>query len=206
MAISFRNWPWSLQLLAFAVLAGGVFAAGEYAPGPVSHRREELAAEQARAQQLAAEARSLKTFEQQESELKQAIQADRQELGMLEQALPERNEVDRFILQLEQAATLSNVAVRRVTSKPVVEHEYHTELPFEVVVDGPYYSIESFFRLLSQMPRLTSIENLTFTAISKGNGQFKTSPGTTVSGTVTVVTYFAQGESATAGQKAPKKP
>jgi type IV pilus assembly protein PilO len=205
MATPFRQWPWRFQLLALVALAGGVFAAGWYAPGPVSHRREQLAAEQARAKQLSGESRSLESFQAQEAELARAIQADREELAMLEQALPERKEVDSFILQLEQAATLANVSVRRVTSKPVVEHEYHTELPFEVVVDGPYYSIENFFRRLGAIPRLTSVENLNFTTISKSGGQYKTGPGTTVSGTFTVVTYFAQGAGPAAGKKAPKK-
>ncbi len=205
MALAFRNWSWPLQLVVFVLVAGGVFAAGNYAPGPLSHRREQLAAEQARASQLASEARTLRSFEQQETELKQAIDADRQELAMLEQALPEREDVDTFILQLEQAAALANVSIRRVTAKPIVEHEYHTELPFEVVVDGPYYSIENFFGLLSQMPRLTNIEDLNFTTISKAGGKYRTSPGTTVSGTFTVVTYSAQGAGAASAKRAPGK-
>jgi Tfp pilus assembly protein PilO len=205
MALSFRQLSWPLQLLVFVLVAGGVFAAGNYAPGPISHRRKQLAAEQARANQLANEARTLRSFEQQETRLKQAIDADREELAMLEQALPEHRDADSFILQLEQAAALANVSIRRVTAKPIVEHEYHTELPFEVVVDGPYYSIENFFRLLSQMPRLTNIEDLNFTTISKAGGQYKTSPGTTVSGTFTVVTYFAQGAGPAPAKKVPGK-
>jgi Tfp pilus assembly protein PilO len=205
MATPFRQWPWSLQFLALVALAGGVFAAGWYAPGPVSHRRERLAAAQARANQLTGETRSLESFQAQESELGRAIQADREELAMLEQALPERQEADSFILQLEQAATLADVSIRRVTSKPIVEHEYHTELPFEVVVDGPYYGIENFFRRLGQIPRLNNVENLNFTTISKSGGRYSTSPGTTVSGTFTVVTYFAQGAGPAADKKAAKK-
>ncbi len=201
MAFSFRQMSWPVQLLVAVLVAGGLYAAGSYAPGPVSHRREQLAAAQARANQLASEARSLRSFEQQETELKQAIEADRQELAILEQALPRDKQIDTFILQLQQAATLANVSVRRVTAKPIVEHEYHTELPFEVVVDGPYYSIEDFFRRLSQMPRLTNIENLNFTSISKAGGQYKTGPGTTVSGAFTIVTYFAQGAGPTPAKK-----
>jgi type IV pilus assembly protein PilO len=205
MAFSFRQLSWPFQFLVFVLVAGGVFAAGTYVPGPVLHRREQLAAEQARANQLASEARTLQSFEQQETELKRAIQADRQELVMLEQALPQHKDVDTFILQLEQAATLANVSIRRVTAKAIVEHEYHTELPFEIVVDGPYYSIEDFFQRLSQMPRLTNIEDLNFTTISKAGGQYKTGPGTTVSGTFTVVTYFAQGAGPAPAKKAPGK-
>ena len=54
--------------------------------------------------------------------------------------------MDQFILMLEGAASASGVMIRRLSTKPIVSHEYHFEMPFEVEADGPYYAVLDFSR------------------------------------------------------------
>jgi len=39
----------------------------------------------------------------------------------------------------------AGIEIRRYTAKPVSTREFYTEVPFEVELDGPYYSVLNFF-------------------------------------------------------------
>jgi hypothetical protein len=66
-------------------------------------------------------------------------------------------------------------------------------MPFEIQVDGPYFAIEDFFSRLSRLSRIINVGDLTFSAVdaTKGTG-YPVRPGTSVSGTCTVTTFFSK--------------
>ena len=77
--------------------------------------------------------------------------------------------------------------------------DYHYELPFEIEVDGPYFSIEDFFSRLSRLSRIINVGDLTFNGLADAkNSKFPLRPGTTVTGKCLVTTFFSKpGDSGT---------
>jgi Tfp pilus assembly protein PilO len=94
---------------------------------------------------------------------------------------------------VQRSAVGSGVAIRSLTAKPVAQKPYYFEMPFDVEADGPYYSVLDFFSKLGRLSRIINVGDLKLTAIgtgSSGGGKFRLLPGTTVTGTFTMTTFF----------------
>ena len=207
MATPFRDWPWPIQALVFVALAVVIVLIGLYGPySPVAAVRDDLEVAKKQLAPLQAEVNTLRTYDQRKVELQGKIEALKKQLDTLQTIVPEEKQVDQFMLMLQGAAAASNVQIRRLTTKPVVAKEYHFEMPFEVEADGPYFSVLDFFTRLSRLSRIINVGDLTLKGIGEGSGQkFHLTPGTSVTGTFTITTFFTKSsESAAAGQPGAK--
>lgn len=192
MKISFREWPWPAQVVFFCALAAALVGIVEYLPGSMTlaGRRKELANARNRANQLRQQVSALKDFERRHARLKADLAESQKKLAALEQIVPANKDLDQFMRQVQQAATLSGVTVRRLLAKPVVQHEYHNEMPFEVELDGPYFGIDNFFERLAVTPRIMNIKDLVMTGLGEAP-KYKTTAGSTATVTFTVVAFYS---------------
>ena len=208
MAISFREYPWYLQALIFFALALVIFGVGEYLPmSPVASMRNTLDSNITTDSNLNRQVSELQVYERRNAEFKVEMAALEKQLDTLKTIVPEEKEVDEFMRLLQEAASASGVQIRSLTAQAVVPKDYHYELPFEINVDGPYFSIEDFFARLSRLSRIINVGDLSFTGLSDpSKARFPVRPGTTVTGTCTVTTFFSQpmdSSPASAGKKQP---
>jgi type IV pilus assembly protein PilO len=208
MAISFREYPWYLQALIFFALALVIFGVGEYLPmSPVASMRNTLDSNVSQDSDLNRQVAELQVYERRNAEFKVEMAALEKQLDTLKTIVPEEKQVDEFMRLLQEAASASGVQIRSLTSLAVVPRDYHYELPFQIDVDGPYFSIEDFFARLSRLSRIINVGDLTFTGLADpSKAKFPVRPGTTVEGKCTVTTFFSNptDESpASAGKKAP---
>jgi Tfp pilus assembly protein PilO len=98
------------------------------------------------------------------------------------------------------------VQIRRLVAQAVVPKDYHYELPFLVEVDGPYFNIEDFFTRLSRLSRIINVGDLTFTGLTDPKAaKYPLRPGTSVSGTCLITTFFSKSDDATAAPAAAAK-
>ena len=194
MAISFREYPWYLQALVFFALALVIFGAGEYIPmSPVAAKRGELEANHTRDADLNREVAQLQVYERRYAEFKVEMAALEKQLDTLKTIVPEDKEVDEFMRLLQGAASASGVQIRRLSAEAVVPKDYHYELPFDIEVDGPYFSIEDFFSRLSRLSRIINVGNLTFNGLPDSkSAKYPVRPGTTVTGNCMVTTFFSK--------------
>ena len=200
MATGFRDWPWPLQALIYVCLALVVVLAGFYVPGsPVAGVRTDLEAAQAQLKPLQTEVANLRVYKQRRAELQSEMDALQKQLATLQTIVPEEKQTDQFILMVQSAAMSSGVSIRRITSKPITPRPYYFEMPFEIQVDGPYYSVLDFFSRLGRLSRIINVGDLKFTSYSGQSAQFHTAPGTSVNGTITITTFFTKA----ADQEAP---
>ncbi len=191
MAISFKEAPWYIQALVFVALAIVLLAAGEYTPGlPVSQARSELQTLRDQSSKLNQEVSALQVYERRYTEFVQEMNALNKQLDTLKTIVPEGKEVDEFMRLLQGAATASGVSIRRLTSQTVVAREYHYEMPFNIEVDGPYFSIEDFFSRLSRLSRIINVGDLSFGGLGDGKTKYPVRPSTTVTGSCIVTTFF----------------
>jgi type IV pilus assembly protein PilO len=204
MAISFREFPWYIQALIFVALAVVVIVAGIYLPiSPVATARTQVAQLTDQDTQMKQEVQGLEVYERQYTEFNQEMVALQKQLETLQAIVPQDKQVDDFIRLLQGAASASGVQIRRLTADAIIPHEYHFEMPFEIQVDGPYYAIEDFFARLSRLSRIINVGDLTFGAVNAKNGNgYPVRPGTSVSGTCTVTTFFSKPDDSAAAPSA----
>jgi len=195
MAISFREYPWYLQALIFFALALVIFGVGEYVPlSPVAAMRTTLDGNHTKDSELNRQVSELQVYERRNAEFKLEMAALEKQLDTLKTIVPEEKQVDEFMRLIQEAASASGVQIRSLTSLAVVPKDYHYELPFTISVDGPYFSIEDFFSRLSRLSRIINVGDLTFGSLSAdpNKSKYPVRPGTTVTGTCTVTTFFSK--------------
>jgi type IV pilus assembly protein PilO len=200
MAISFREYPWYLQALVFFALALILIGAGEYLPlSPVAALRTTLDQNHQRDADLNRQVAELQVYERRNAEFKIEMAAMEKQLDTLKTIVPEEKELDEFMRLLQGSASASGVQIRSLVAQPVVPKDYHYELPFQISVDGPYFSIEDFFSRLSRLSRIINVGDLTFSGLDVTKGtKFPVRPGTTVQGTCLITTFFSKpGDTAT---------
>jgi type IV pilus assembly protein PilO len=208
MAISFREYPWYLQALVFFALALVIIGAGEYVPvSPVADLRSTLEADHKRESDLNRQVSELQVYERRNAEFKLEMAALEKQLDTLKTIVPEEKELDEFMRLLQGAAAASGVQIRRLSAQAVVPKDFHYELPFEIEVDGPYFSIEDFFSRLSRLSRIINVGDLTFNGLNDAkNSKFPLRPGTSVTGKCLVTTFFSKPGDATPAPAAKNQP
>jgi type IV pilus assembly protein PilO len=144
----------------------------------------------------------LKQMEQQLAELKQQLEIE-------QRIVPDEKQVDGFITMLDAEAQKAGVELRRYSAKDVKSQQYYTEVPFEMELDGPYYSTLNFFDRVSKLERIVNISGLLVASTKKpGDAKVKHTyqyaPNESVVATFTATTYFShdlQPSAAGAGAK-----
>jgi type IV pilus assembly protein PilO len=192
MATSIRDWPWPLQALAAVGLAVVLILLGLYVPGsPLASVRDQLESTQAELKPLETEVENLRVYKQRRAELQTEMDALQKQLATLQTIVPEDKQTDDFILMLQRAALSSGVSIRSLKADPVAQKPYYFEMPFDVEADGPYYSVLDFFSKLGRLSRIINVGDLKLSAIGTNrNTNFRVVPGTSVTGTFTVTTFF----------------
>ncbi len=194
MAAPFREWPGTVQALFYVALGVAIVLAGFYVPGsPVRTIRTQLEDAQAQLKPLEADVATLRVYQQRRVELQGEMEALEKQLATLQTIVPEDKQVDQFILMMQGAAAGASVSIRKLATKPVVPREFHYEMPFEIEADGPYYAVLDFFTRLSRLSRIINVGDLQLKGIGDATHQFRLTPGTTVTGTMTVTTFFTKG-------------
>jgi type IV pilus assembly protein PilO len=131
----------------------------------------------------------LKQIEQQLAELKQQLEIEAR-------IVPNEKQVDGFITMLDAEAQKAGVELRRYTAKPVAQKEYYTEVPFDIELDGPYYSMLNFFDRVGKLERIVNVSGLLVsTSKSPSNAKakhtYQYAPNESVVATCTATTFFS---------------
>ena len=142
---------------------------------------------------------NLRVYKQRRAELQSEMDALQKQLATLQTIVPEEKQTDQFILMIQNAAVSSGVSIRTLTAKPIANKPYYFEMPFDIEADGPYYSVLDFFARLGRLSRIINVGDLKLVRSpgSAGN-RFRMTPGTSVTGTFTITTFFTQAAEAQA--------
>ena len=144
----------------------------------------------------------LKQMEQQLAELKQQLEIE-------QRIVPDEKKVDGFITMLDAEAQKAGVELRRYTAKDTRSQQYYTEVPFDLELDGPYYSALNFFDRVSKLERIVNVSGLLVATTknpssAKAKHTYQYAPNESVVATFTATTYFShdlQPSAAGAGTK-----
>src|SRR5215813_12484522 len=131
----------------------------------------------------------LKQIEQQLAELKQQLEIE-------QRIVPDEKQVDGFITMMDGEAQKAGVILRRYSAKPTSQKEYYTELPFDIELDGPYYSMLTFFDRVGKLERIVNISNLLVSTTrnpggAKAKRTYQYDAHESVVATCTATTFFS---------------
>jgi type IV pilus assembly protein PilO len=131
----------------------------------------------------------LKDMERQLANLKQQLEIERR-------IVPDDKQVDGFIQTMDGEAQKAGVELRRYAAKPVSAKEYYTELPFDLELDGPYYSMLNFFDRVGKLERIVNISGLLVSTTKKPTDakvkhQYQYAPNESVVATFTATTFYS---------------
>ncbi len=144
----------------------------------------------------------LKQMEQQLAELKQQLEIE-------QRIVPDEKQVGGFIEMLDSEAQKAGVELRRYTAKDTRSQQYYTEVPFDMELDGPYYSAVNFFDRVSKLERIVNVSGLLVAttktpSAAKAKHTYQYAPNESIVATFTATTYFShdlQPSAAGAGTK-----
>lgn len=153
--------------------------------------------------ELESYAPKLKDMERQLANLKQQLEIERR-------IVPDEKEVDGFIKMLDAEALKAGIEIRRYTSQPVSTREFYTEMPFELELDGPYYSVLNFFDRVGKLERIVNMSNLLVSTIKKPSDAkvkhtYQYAPNESVVATCEATTFFSHDLAPPAGAPAKGK-
>ena len=181
---------WGLALGVAALLSAALFftyfktqrTANDTAQQTLNSRLEENA-------QLEAYRPKLADMDRQVANLKQQLEIERH-------IVPDEKEVDGFIKMLDAEAIKAGVELRRYTARPTNAKEFYTEVPFEIELDGPYYSMLHFFDQVSKLERIVTVTDLQVANTKKGSEAkakhvYQYAPNESVVATCVATTFFS---------------
>jgi len=144
----------------------------------------------------------LKQMEQQLAELKQQLEIE-------QRIVPDEKQIDNFITMMDGEAVKAGVELRRYKAKDVKAQQYYSEVPFDLDLDGPYYSVLNFFDRVSKLERIVNVSGLLVSTTKNPGGAkakhtYQYAPNESVLASFTAMTYFShdsQSSAAGAGAK-----
>lgn len=200
----FNELPFIARFAIFALIGAAVFAGAWYGPLPgfaAMRAANDSSMERLKAQQ--ADNARLKPYESQLKEIELQIESLQRQMERQKQIVPDQKTADQFMRDLQQNAQQAGVEIRSYVARPVAQKQYYSEVPFDLEIDGPYFSMLNFFERVGTSERIVNVENLRMAGIgskvSAVRRKYDYAPGETVTVACTAKTFF----SAESGPKPP---
>jgi len=130
------------------------------------------------------------------AEIERQLASLKQQLDIERRIVPDEKEVDNFMRMMDAEAIKAGVELRRYTARPTTSKDFYTELPFEMELDGPYYSMLNFFDHVGKLERIVNVSGLLVANTKKASDakvkhQYQYAPNESVVATCTATTFFS---------------
>jgi type IV pilus assembly protein PilO len=138
----------------------------------------------------------LESYRPKLAEMERQLASLKQQLEIERRIVPDEKQADDFIRAMMVEAGRAGIEVRRFTARPVSSKDFYSELPFELEVDGPYYSMLNFFDRVGKLERIVNVSGLLVSSTKKPS-EAKTkhtydyAPGESVVATCIATTFFS---------------
>ena len=154
-----------------------------------------------------AENDQLRPFEPRKADMERQIASLKQQLEIQKRIVPDEKEAPQFMHVMQDMASAAGIEIRRYTSRPLATHEFFSEVPFEVELDGPYYGLLNFFDKVAHMERIVNVSGMTMATVKKPTSagakrQYTYAPGESVVVTCVATTFFSHNSAAAAAPMA----
>jgi type IV pilus assembly protein PilO len=181
---------WAALLAGAALITGGLYFT------IFKSQREANAVAQSNLETKLRENAELEAYRPKLAEIERQVASLKQQLEIERHIVPDEKEVDGFIKMLDAEAAKAGVELRRYTAKPLAAKDFYTELPFEMELDGPYYSMLNFFDRVGKLERIVNVSGLLVATTkkptdAKAKHTYQYAPNESVVATCTATTFFS---------------
>jgi type IV pilus assembly protein PilO len=184
-----------VKLWGVLVLAGTLGSAALYYT-IFKSERDQNAAAQIQLQAKMRENAELEAYRPKLADIERQLTSLKQQLDIERRIVPDEKEVDNFMRMVSGEARKAGVEIRRYTARPVSARDFYTEVPFEVELDGPYYSMLGFFDRVSKLERIVNVNGLLVASTrkpsdAKAKKTYQYASNESVVATCLTTTYFS---------------
>ena len=139
----------------------------------------------------------LRTFEPKLADMNRQIASLREQLAEMRKIVPDEKLADQFIEMMQDTAQQAGIEIRRYTARNVATREFYTEAPYEMELDGPYYSMLNFFDRVGKLERIVNVGGLIVATTKNPTGAkakrtYQYAPNESIVATFTATTYFSR--------------
>jgi type IV pilus assembly protein PilO len=201
MATNFSELSGIKQWLA--VIAGGAVLTGALYFTVFKSQNEKNTAAQHALEDKIRENNELESYRPKLKQMEQQLAELKQQLEIEQRIVPDEKQVDDFITMMDAEAGKAGVELRRYKAMDVKSQQYYSEVPFQIDLDGPYYSVLQYFDRVSKLERIVNISNLLVSTTKNANGAkvkhtYQYAPNESVVASFTATTYFSHDQPAPA--------
>ena len=196
---------WALLLVVAALVTGGLYYTVFKA------QRDQNAGAQQKLDDKLRENAELEAYRPKLAEIERQLANLKQQLEIEQRIVPDEKEVDNFIRMMDAEALKAGVELRRYTSQPTNDRDFYTEVPFEMELDGPYYSMLSFFDRVGKLERIVNVSNLMVATVKKPGDakvrhQYQYAANESVVATCKATTFFSHDMAPPSTSNTPVRP
>lgn len=152
----------------------------------------------------------LRTFEPKLADMNRQIASLRDQLAEMRKIVPDEKQADQFIEMMQDTAQQAGVEIRRYTARNVATREFYTEAPYELELDGPYYSMLNFFDRVGKLERIVNVGGLKVATrntpgAAGARSSYAYGPNETVVATCTATSFYSKESFSQPAAPAPAK-
>jgi type IV pilus assembly protein PilO len=179
-----------------AVLAGGALVTTALYFTVFKSQSDKNAAAQHLVQEKVRENNELESYRPKLKDMERQLANLKQQLEIERRIVPDEKQVEGFIESMDGEAQKAGVELRRYSAKPVSTKEYYTEVPFDLELDGPYYSMLNFFDRVGKLERIVNVSGLLVSTTknptnAKVKHSYQYAPNESVAATFTATTFYS---------------
>jgi type IV pilus assembly protein PilO len=189
---------WAAALGVAALLTGALYFT------LFKSQRETNATAQAALEAKLRENAELESYRPKLVDIERQLASLKQQLEIERKIVPDQKEVPGFMKMMNAEAMKAGIELRRYTSKPTAAKDFYTEVPFEMELDGPYYSMLNFFDQVGKLERIVNVSGLQVATTkkptdAKAKHAYQYAPNESVVATCTATTFFSHDLEPSAG-------
>lgn len=144
-----------------------------------------------------AENAQLRPYADRKADMERRIATLKDQLDQMNRIVPSEKEAAQFMEMMQGEARRAGIEIRRYTPKPTASREFFTEVPWDIEIDGPYYSVLRFFENVAGMDRIVNISNMRMASTQKPGDagvrkSYKYAPTETVVVSCVATTFFSR--------------
>jgi type IV pilus assembly protein PilO len=153
---------------------------------------------------------ALRPYADKRADMERKLATLKDQLEQMKRIVPDEKEVPQFMEMLQAEARRAGIEVRRYVAKSTAQREFFTEVPFDIELDGSYFSMLRFFEYVAHLDRIINVSGLKMASLRKASeaGVKKTyqyAPAETVAVSCVATTFFSRDISPGPAAVAPAK-
>ena len=112
-----------------------------------------------------AENAQLREYEPKLQQLNQEIANLSQQMEIEKKIVPDTKDADQFMHLIQDNASGAGIDVRDLEAQAVNDKGFYSEVPFNLQIDGSFYSVLNFFQAMAKSERIVNISNLQMASV-----------------------------------------